>query len=312
MSSSDFIDFYDSIKNDYIEFSNFALRPITIDGVTWPTSEHYYHGQKIQDSTFSEEYKNLIRIANTPNKSKMLGNQKITGRFGNNTVLDPKVDNRLLSDIIKEYKEKGIKMKDNWEEIKENVMYKAIKEKFTQHKDLLDKLLKTGEKTIREASPTDSYWGIGKDEKGQNRLGVLLMKLRDEFSNQNQNQNPTSFKFENSLFINEQGDVRPYDNKTKNVKSVKFWISVYGRFTCKATFSFPVTEKYAIEFVEKYLSEPLTPEYFYRIRADLLCKEDEEYEHIKNDLKTRGDCVGTFLEESSVDENGELLLLAAS
>ena len=30
----------------YGEFSNFAKYPITIDGVVWPTSEHYFQAMK--------------------------------------------------------------------------------------------------------------------------------------------------------------------------------------------------------------------------------------------------------------------------
>lgn len=33
------------------------------------------------------------------------------------------------------------------------------------------------------SSPYDSYWGWGKDHKGQNRLGHLLMSVRDSIRN---------------------------------------------------------------------------------------------------------------------------------
>ena len=74
-------------------------------------------------------------------------------------------------------------------------MEKAVHAKFTQHPELRKQLLDTGDKPIGEASPRDTYWGIGtsvESEKskhptkwrGQNRMGRLLMKIREEFLSQ--------------------------------------------------------------------------------------------------------------------------------
>ena len=68
----------------------------------------------------------------------------------------------------------------DWEQVKEDVMYKALQAKFSQHNDLRKLLLDTGERTLIEHSPHDSYWGDGGDGSGKNKLGELLMKLRDE------------------------------------------------------------------------------------------------------------------------------------
>ncbi|KKL76505.1 hypothetical protein LCGC14_2044250, partial [marine sediment metagenome] len=71
-------------------------------------------------------------------------------------------------------------LRRDWESIKEGVMYDAIKAKFTQHEDLREILLSTGDAKIIENSPIDKYWGCGKKGTGKNRLGVLLMRLRNE------------------------------------------------------------------------------------------------------------------------------------
>lgn len=76
-------------------------------------------------------------------------------------------------------------------------MEKGLRIKFTdpQNKDLLDKLLSTYPKALAEASPTDLVWGIGLDKKdaikidpinwkGENCLGKLLMKIRNEIRNE--------------------------------------------------------------------------------------------------------------------------------
>lgn len=174
------IDFYDSIDNEYKVFSNYSKTPIKIDGVEWSTTEHYYHSQKFSgDNEDIQWYKEKIRSASTANKSKMLGNQKVTGRFGAKTFLSPS-DKTLLSDIINESKERGIRMREDWNEIKDEVMYFVVKTKLEQYPDI-KKLLLSTTGIIREASPTDLYWGIGKNNNGKNMLGKIYMKLRDEY-----------------------------------------------------------------------------------------------------------------------------------
>ena len=73
-----------------------------------------------------------------------------------------------------------IKMRRNWDNIKDNVMYDALKAKFTQHNELAVLLLETGNKKLIEHTENDAYWGDGGDGTGKNRLGKLLMKIREE------------------------------------------------------------------------------------------------------------------------------------
>ena len=65
------------------------------------------------------------------------------------------------------------------QEVKEEVMFRAVRHKF-RDPVLRRLLLETGDRVLREASPQDEYWGIGPHGTGANRLGVLLMRLRDE------------------------------------------------------------------------------------------------------------------------------------
>jgi predicted NAD-dependent protein-ADP-ribosyltransferase YbiA (DUF1768 family) len=41
-------------------------------------------------------------------------------------------------------------------------------------------LLATGDEEIIEAAPTDTYWGVGRDGTGQNKLGKIIARIRDE------------------------------------------------------------------------------------------------------------------------------------
>jgi len=188
----DIVEFYDSIKNEYIEFSNFARREVTLYNVTYPTSEHCYQALKICNKDFGEGtpkdmgskkdrewYRDKIIKANTPYKTKVLGHQKLLGAYSHKWYLCEN-DKTLLSDIIQESKKRGIKYRQDWDLIKDRVMYIIVKAKFEQHDDLKELLISTKDREIRESSPSDYYWGSGKDNSGKNILGKILMKIRKE------------------------------------------------------------------------------------------------------------------------------------
>lgn len=111
--------------------------------------------------------------------------------FGDNTMLskimstkDPNL-HRNFGRLVKDFDE------DVWNEHKEDVLYDGLYAKFTQNSNLKDKLLKTGDKILVEASPYDKIYGIGmkKDHpdinnprkwKGENLLGNTLMRVRKD------------------------------------------------------------------------------------------------------------------------------------
>lgn len=139
------IKFY-AVGQPFGEFSNFALYPIKIKGKTWKTTEHYFQAQKFIDKGYQEK----VRKAPSPMKAAELGRSR------------------------------KVKIQKNWDNIKDNVMYEAIQAKFTQHKDLQKLLLSTREAILIEHTENDAYWGDGGDGSGKNKLGKLLMKLREK------------------------------------------------------------------------------------------------------------------------------------
>ncbi|HEX5245217.1 MAG TPA: NADAR domain-containing protein [Tepidisphaeraceae bacterium] len=143
------IQFY-STKDKFGEFSNFSPHEIELDGKSWPTSEHYFQAQKFADA----DQREAIRKA----KGAM-----IAARMG---------------------RDRGKKLKDDWEQIKIDVMTRAVRAKFTQHADLRAILLGTGDATLVEHTRNDAYWGDGGDGSGKNMLGQILMKIRDELRSQ--------------------------------------------------------------------------------------------------------------------------------
>jgi hypothetical protein len=71
-------------------------------------------------------------------------------------------------------------LRKGWESAKDNVMREALRAKFTQHADLRALLLGTDDATLVEHTEKDDYWGDGGNGSGKNRLGQLLMELREQ------------------------------------------------------------------------------------------------------------------------------------
>jgi ribA/ribD-fused uncharacterized protein len=71
-------------------------------------------------------------------------------------------------------------LRKEWWSIRDSIMYEAVLAKFTQHVDLRETLLATGDATIVEHTEKDAYWGDGGDGSGRNRLGRILMRVREE------------------------------------------------------------------------------------------------------------------------------------
>ena len=101
----------------------------------------------------------------------------------------------MAADHPREHKALGRKVKgfDDtiWKRERLNIVKAGNRAKFTQNPELLRLLLETAGTTLVEASPYDKIWGIGlaatdpraQDPatwKGQNLLGKILTKLRDE------------------------------------------------------------------------------------------------------------------------------------
>jgi ribA/ribD-fused uncharacterized protein len=139
------IEFY-SVSDEYGYFSNFSPHPIRLKGKKWPTSEHYFQAQKFAGT----DHEHAILSARSP---------MIAARLG---------------------RSRKAPLRRDWESIKDAIMRDAVLAKFTQHEDLRELLLATGEAIIIEHTENDSYWGDGGDGSGKNMLGTILMSVRQE------------------------------------------------------------------------------------------------------------------------------------
>ena len=75
-----------------------------------------------------------------------------------------------------------VALRPDWEEVKAEIMYEIVLSKFTQHPELAEKLLETGDKTLVEGNSwNDTCWGVNlQTGQGENRLGVILMRVREK------------------------------------------------------------------------------------------------------------------------------------
>ncbi|PPJ61437.1 NADAR family protein [Cuspidothrix issatschenkoi] len=130
-------------------FSNFSPHGIEVEGIYWPTVEHYYQGQKFVGTTDASIIP-LIHDAPTPEEAAALG----------------RCPSRRL--------------RPDWELVKTQVMRVGVLQKFITHPDIREILLITGDEMLIENSPTDYFWGCGANHTGENHLGKILMGVRAE------------------------------------------------------------------------------------------------------------------------------------
>jgi ribA/ribD-fused uncharacterized protein len=140
--------FRNDVTSPHHIFCNTSDHPIELDDRRWPTVEHYFQAQKFLEFDLQE----IIRRAPTAQRAVELGR---------NPCLPLRAD---------------------WHDVRENMMYRALRAKFTQYPQLAERLVLTGDAQLINDSPDDAQWGAGPDRCGRNRLGISLMRLRAELA----------------------------------------------------------------------------------------------------------------------------------
>ena len=77
-----------------------------------------------------------------------------------------------------------VKLRPDWEQVKLQIMEEIVRAKFVQNVQLAKKLVATGDAELVEGNTWgDTYWGVDtRRKKGENHLGIILMKLRSELA----------------------------------------------------------------------------------------------------------------------------------
>ena len=128
----------DNLLGSYSEHS------FLLDGFPWPTAEHYYQAQKFSDPGYQQK----IREASSAVAANKLGNRWFK------------------------------KKRDDFKKVRVTLMNRAIYTKCKTHAEVAEALLETGDTHIAENSFSDYFWGCGRDGRGDNYFGRVLMNVR--------------------------------------------------------------------------------------------------------------------------------------
>ena len=158
--------YINSFRGRYVFLSNFYPCEIEHKGIVYPSVEHYYVALKVTGMQFIDgvyytapDFRELVARIKDPSDAKKLG--------------------------------KVVKVRSDWQEKKLGFMEWGIREKFKNQK-LAQDLLETGESQLIEGNNWhDNFWGSCSCPKcgdgGLNYLGKILMRIRTELSQQNNN-----------------------------------------------------------------------------------------------------------------------------
>ncbi len=133
-------------EREFYIFSNFSSFTVEYEGYLWPTAEYAYQASKFID----------------------------------NSIIDQIKKSKSSHDAFKIARNNQDKVKSNWLDIRVFVMENIVRAKLSQHEYVMKKLLETSNREIVENSHRDDFWGWGPNKDGQNQLGKIWMKLRDE------------------------------------------------------------------------------------------------------------------------------------
>lgn len=135
------------VHNPLASYSRFGFE---LDNADWPSLEHYYQGMKFEDAEIQEQ----IRTAPNPAAAEKLA---------------------------KKHKRK---IRRDWKALKQTYMTRGVYIKCRTHPGVSEVLLKTGDLNIIENSQFDYYWGCGRDGRGDNVYGKVLMEVRDKIKSE--------------------------------------------------------------------------------------------------------------------------------
>lgn len=135
-----------------LPLDNFSAFGLTMDGKYFQTSEHAFQYLKFINNNY--ELSERIRNAYSPNEARNIAQE-----------------NRSCKPT-------------NWKDIKYKNMEKVLKLKVEQNPIVKKKLLQTSDYIIAEyCTDQDTEWGLDNNNNGENNLGKIWMKIRNELKN---------------------------------------------------------------------------------------------------------------------------------
>lgn len=82
------------------------------------------------------------------------------------------------------------KKRGDWEKVRDAIMTRATWIKCKTYPEVAQALLDTEDQPIVETSNFDYYWGCGRDTRGLNKYGKVLMAVRDRLRQESTENEP--------------------------------------------------------------------------------------------------------------------------
>lgn len=151
---------HDTKKENAIRFSRFdesspfstvSQHSFQLEDRIWPTVEHYYQAHKFEGLATESAV--------------------LSAASGKHAY---KLGNRWFQRKVKGWKEK----RRVW-------MTRGIYRKVMEYDEIKTALLDTQDELIIETSMYDHFWGLGRDQRGENMLGKIWMDVRSKVQEKN-------------------------------------------------------------------------------------------------------------------------------
>ncbi len=119
---------------------------VELEGRTWASPEHYLYRQLTDSTMLSKRIEELSSA-------------------------------QLVYKLMRPwYRSK----KSGWKSLRRVMMTRALYIKVQMYPEIAEYLIGTGDSLIVETSAYDHYWGIGRDQRGENMLGQIWMDIREK------------------------------------------------------------------------------------------------------------------------------------
>lgn len=156
--SNDDESIYFSRYNPEELLGSFAEFNFFLEDTVWPTVEHYLQAMQYENALEQERVRSLATPAEAHKEAK--------GRW---------------------FKKK----RKDWDNLRRVYLTRAIYTQCKSHEAVATRLLETGDQRLVENDQYDYYWGCGRDRRGTNMYGQVLMDVRDKLREEaNQSNNP--------------------------------------------------------------------------------------------------------------------------
>lgn len=127
-----------------------SAHPVMVEEKLFPTAEHAYQASKFTQPNIIEQIREAASVAQA---------QQLAHAHKDKRVVD-------------------------WSELKVKNMEHILREKARQYPEVRELLRQSGDAFLGEASPTDHFWATGINGLGENWLGRIWMKIREDIINE--------------------------------------------------------------------------------------------------------------------------------